>query len=1211
MSKFNDKVEAIFEAALALKTEAQRAAYLSRACLDPELRREVESLLAAHQNPDPIFFEAKTTLVQPPASQGAFVSAGTVVGAYRIIRALGQGGMGAVYEAEEIESGRRLALKVLRQALDSPVARRRFLREGLLAASVNHPNTVYVFGTDEIDGQPVIAMELVSGGTLDDRVQPDKPMAAAEAVDAILQVIAGLEAAAALGVLHRDIKPSNCFVEADGTVKVGDFGLSISSAVGGESKLTMTGSFLGTPAFSSPEQLRGGGFTIQGDIYAVGVTLYYLLTGRTPFQGDDLVRMLATVLERSPDSPAQSRPDLPDGLCRAVLRCLEKQPAKRFRNYAELRSALLPYSSAAPTPATLSLRFLAGFIDWALLAAIYISLPLLSPGHWDALFHPDYPSTKLFSTFTTVLSLLYYAVFEGLWGASIGKRICGLQVTSANRGLPGVPRAFLRAVIFGLPALPPLLFLWFSLHASEATALKWKGLFDACFLPILGLLFCTARRRNGFAAVQDLWTRTRVTRKTAHGARPGLAAAQDRPAAAGAGPQLGPYHVVETLGRSGAEETLLGFDPRLLRKVWIRKLPTGTPPVAPALRNLARVGRLRWLNGRRSSEECWDVYEAVPGKSLAELISRRQPWSQVRFWLLDLAEEVTAAAKDQSLPAILELDRVWITADGRAKLLDFPAPGDAAHRDQAELAAAAEASGAVASPQLFLSQVAVAALEGRPVAAAEARPGSAAIPLPLHARDLLSELQAGLNPSLLAERLKPLLNELAFVSLRRRLGVIAGSAAVPLAAATLVTAFFLFQLGWPWTSTSEVAVLSQCLERLAAPMPMSGLSGVGDAYSANLLGPDRTWNGTPFHFGPTNAADVVSAAGQTIALPPGRFSSLAMLGTAVWGNQTSQVLTVTYDDHTSSKWTQSFSDWWFDPQQYPGEANALTMPYCDRSNGTQADHRVHLYAYRFPLDRNRVARSFTLPANTNLEVLALTLEPPATTVDLSAVFNRANGIVADGSASGEKSREREALEVYIAGRFRQAITNPATWTSLTGALIPPDQRTAAEHLIAAPLAFTDMEFRQAAGIVEPRLKSEGAGGRAMELADFVTSLVEVIPWTLLAASALPSLVAALLFRGGLVLRMLGLAIVKEDGTKASRLRIFWRSLIAWCPAVLLFTFMARLLVPLFDRGALSGESAVGTILVLILAIGLVVWAALLPERGLHDRVAGTCLVPRE
>ena len=1147
MSKFNDKVEAIFEVALALETEAQRAAYLSRACPDPELRREVESLLAAHQNPDPIL-DAKTKRVEPPACQGAFVSAGTVFGAYRIIRALGQGGMGAVYEAEEIESGRRLALKVLSQALDSPVARKRFLREGLLAASVNHPNIVYVFGTDEIDGQPVIAMELVRGGTLQERVQPDKPMAAAEAVDAILQIIAGLEAAAALGVLHRDIKPSNCFVGTDGTVKVGDFGLSISSAVGGETKLTMTGSFMGTPAFSPPEQLRGAGFTIEGDIYAVGVTLYYLLTGRTPFQGDDLVRLLATVLEREPDSPAQLRPELPEGLCRAVLRCLEKQPAKRFRNYAELRTALLPYSSAAPTPATLSLRFLAGCIDYTLVLIAWVFLTLLSSGHWDAFLNRDlHPGTNIFiSAFTTGLYLLYFAVFEGLWGVSIGKRICGLQVTGPSRGLPGVPRALLRAVIAnGLPALPGLLILWRFQRAEDAFA-----------LPIVALLFCTARRKNGFAAVQDLLTRTRVTRKIAYGARPGLEAAEDRPAPAGRSPQLGPYHILETLGRSGADETLLGFDPRLLRKVWIRKLPAGAPPVASALRSLARVGRLRWLNGKRSAEECWDAYEAVPGKPLSGLMHRRQPWSQVRFWLLDLAEEMAAGLKDQSLPAILELDRVWITADGRAKLLDFPVPGDAAHPDQSERAAAANASGAASGPQLFLSQVASAALAGRPIAAADTRRAALAFPLPLHARGLLGELQAGLEPALLAERLKPLLNKLAFISLRRRLGLIAGGAAVPLAAATVFAAVFLVQPklpGLPWANSSEPGALGQCLARLAMPKTVQSLP------------------------------------------------------TAVQSAQTSQVLTVTYDDNTTSKWEQSFSEW-FTPQQYRGESNALTMAYRDRSNGTQEDATFHLYGYRFPLDNNRVARSLTLPTNPNLEVLALTLEAPATPIDLSPAFNRTNGIVADGSTFREESSEREALEVYIAGRFRQAITNPATWTSLAGALIPPDQRTAAERLVAARPVPTEKEFRQAAGIVEPSLKNASSGGREKDLVGFVFLLVEVIAWTLLAASALPSLMAALLFRGGLVLRMLSLAIVKKDGAKASRLRIFWRSLIAWCPALLLPKLMS-LLAPLL--GAVPEGSAVGMVLLLIPASGLLVWAALLPERGLHDRLAGTCLVPRE
>ena len=152
---------------------------------------------------------------------------GQEFGPYRIVRLLGRGGMGEVYEAEQREQGRRVALKVLNQRLTDPHDRARFLREGQLAASISHPNSVYIFGSEEIAGTPVIAMELLAGGTLKDRVREQGPLPPAAAVDAILQVIAGLDAAYAGGILHRDVKPANCFIDRDGTVKVGDFGLSI------------------------------------------------------------------------------------------------------------------------------------------------------------------------------------------------------------------------------------------------------------------------------------------------------------------------------------------------------------------------------------------------------------------------------------------------------------------------------------------------------------------------------------------------------------------------------------------------------------------------------------------------------------------------------------------------------------------------------------------------------------------------------------------------------------------------------------------------------------------------------------------------------------------------------------------------------------------------------------------------------------------------
>ena len=139
--------------------------------------------------------------------------------------------MGDVYEAEHREHGRRVALKVLGQRLTTAEDRARFLREGELAASINHQSTVYIYGSEEIAGSPVIAMELLPGGTLKDLVHDRGPLPPQQAVDLTLQVIDGLEAAHAAGILHRDIKPANCFIDQDGSVKVGeDFGLSISTS---------------------------------------------------------------------------------------------------------------------------------------------------------------------------------------------------------------------------------------------------------------------------------------------------------------------------------------------------------------------------------------------------------------------------------------------------------------------------------------------------------------------------------------------------------------------------------------------------------------------------------------------------------------------------------------------------------------------------------------------------------------------------------------------------------------------------------------------------------------------------------------------------------------------------------------------------------------------------------------------------------------------
>jgi len=727
-------------------------------------------------------------------------------GRYRVIRALGRGGMGVVYEAEELDTGRRVALKVLARQLDSSEHRARFLREGRLAASINHPNSVYVYGTEEIDGTPTIAMELLAGGTLQENVKQHGPLPAPAAVDAILQIIAGLEAAQAIGILHRDIKPGNCFEDTDGTIKIGDFGLSISTAARAESNVTAAGTMVGTPAFCSPEQLRGEELNARSDLYSVGVTLFYLLTGRVPFEGRNIAQLIANVLEKRAPSPCQFRKEIPSGLAKTVLRCLEKQPGERFKSYHELRQALAPFTSEAPTPATLGLRFLAGALDMLVLSVPGIVVLFLVFGDQFAMMDFFF-SHRLQWVFEVALpgllvGLLYYALPEGIWGATAGKAICRLRVVGPDNGPPGLRRGLVRALSYMLlPTLP----FWIASGGDPFAFLRGPAV-NQYFIQIspylvLALLFCTVRRRNGFAAIHDLLTRTRVISRTALQTRPALAASESAPAAVETKPQVGPYHILEPLGRTGDAEWLLGYDLRLLRKVWLRVVPPGTPPVPAPWRNLGRTGRLRWLTGRRSPEGNWDAFEGVSGQALANLVQTRQPWIQVRYWLNDLASELSAAAKDGTLPAVLGLDRVWITGDGRAKLLDFPAPGlvrveplkDSKIQRFTSPASPLPPSFPGQEARRFLGEVAAAALAGD---ASAKVPGEVAVPLPLHARGFLKTLPQLPDADAVTAALKPLSRRLATVSRGRRLAVVAGCAAVPLLCMAML--FYGFSMVKKW-----------------------------------------------------------------------------------------------------------------------------------------------------------------------------------------------------------------------------------------------------------------------------------------------------------------------------------------------------------------------------------------------------------------------------
>jgi serine/threonine protein kinase len=597
-------------------------------------------------------------------------------GPYRIGRLLGRGGMGEVYDAEHLPSGRRVALKVLRTRLQSANERARFLREGQLAASVSHPHTVYIFGSEEIEGTPVIAMELLSGGTLKDRVTSQGPLRPDEAVAAVLDLIGGLDAAAAAGILHRDIKPSNCFVDHAGVVKVGDFGLSISTLARDVHQQLVTSGFEGTPQFAPPEQLRGEPLDVRADIYAVGATLYYLLTGRAPFDAPELRQLFEKVTRDEPVPPRQVRRDIPARLSAVVMQCLAKAPADRPASYPVLADALRPFLARHDRPAPLVTRTLAGLVDSSIVVGIPVALittiladPLSgSPARTAAVANLSWAAV-----------LIYYLALEGATGASLGKRLFGLRVVSAAGSPPRWAEIAARVALFYAPNILIAATLgspWFidseSGRSSSGFYINWKQTGP----PVLAFLmfFATARRANGWTGLHDVLSGTRVI------ARPSAIERHSRvaqPAAAAAIPtgsarSYGPFIGLEASDpRPGA--VVRAFDPVLRRQVWIQIAGVSQPPIDDARRDLSRSARLHWLAGRRSPDENWDAYEAPDGTAWAAEVAER-PWSQVKHQLLDLVNELASAAEDGTRPA-LALDRIWMRDNGRIVLLDFAPPG--------------------------------------------------------------------------------------------------------------------------------------------------------------------------------------------------------------------------------------------------------------------------------------------------------------------------------------------------------------------------------------------------------------------------------------------------------------------------------------------------------------------------------------------------------
>jgi beta-lactam-binding protein with PASTA domain len=258
-------------------------------------------------------------------------------GRYRITRKLGGGGMADVYLAEDQELGRRVAIKVLhdRYANDDQFVER-FRREATHAAGLSHPNIVSIFDRGETNGSYYIVMEYVEGRTLKELIRSRGPCPIQVAIAYTRQILAALRYAHRNGVIHRDIKPHNVIVDAEGVVKVTDFGI----ARAGASQMTEEGAIIGTAQYLSPEQARGAPVDQTSDLYSTGIVLFELVTGEVPFSGDTPVEIAMKHLSETPDAPSELRQEVPPDLDMVVLRALAKEPSDRYQSAAAMDADL-------------------------------------------------------------------------------------------------------------------------------------------------------------------------------------------------------------------------------------------------------------------------------------------------------------------------------------------------------------------------------------------------------------------------------------------------------------------------------------------------------------------------------------------------------------------------------------------------------------------------------------------------------------------------------------------------------------------------------------------------------------------------------------------------------------------------------------------------------------------------------------------------------